>query len=84
MQICCNWRGFQQLESLREKLNHDSHEMSRQMTISEQAGARIHALEEEKAHLEARLHKADAELSACDLSREGLKRDKCTVGAYNM
>lgn len=53
--------------------------MARQITITEQANGRIHELEEAKTHLEARLHKAEAEISACELSREGLKRDKCTV-----
>lgn len=71
--------NFQQVESLREKLAHDSHELSRHISMCEQANSRIHVIEDEKSHLEARLHKADAEINACELSREGLKRDKCTV-----
>lgn len=70
---------FQQLESLRDKLNHESQQLSRQISLYEQATARIRVLEDEKNHLEARLHKADAEISACELSRDGLKRDKNTV-----
>lgn len=45
----------------------------------EQAAVRIRALEDEKSHLDARLHKAEAEIRACELSREGLMRDKTTV-----
>lgn len=70
---------FQQLESLRDKLSHESQQLSRQISLYDQATARIRVLEDEKNHVEARLHKADAEISACELSRDGLKRDKNTV-----
>ncbi|XP_074037807.1 coiled-coil domain-containing protein 170 isoform X3 [Leptinotarsa decemlineata] len=67
-----------QLEALRDKLGQESQQLSRQISLYEQATARLRALEDEKNHLEARLHKADAEISACELSRDGLKRDKST------
>ncbi|KAJ8922565.1 hypothetical protein NQ315_007595 [Exocentrus adspersus] len=67
-----------QLESLRDKLSHESQQLSRQISLYDQATARIRVLEDEKSHLEARLHKADADISSCELSRDGLKRDKAT------
>ncbi|XP_049825664.1 coiled-coil domain-containing protein 170 [Aethina tumida] len=67
-----------QVESLREKLSHESTQLSRQISLYEQANTRIRALEDEKNHLESRLHKADTEINACEMSREGLKRDKST------
>lgn len=70
---------FQQVEALRDKLNHESQQLTRQISLYDQANARIHALEDEKNHLEVRLHKADAEINAMELSRDGLKRDKTTV-----
>lgn len=75
---------FQQIESLREKLTEETQQLNRQLSLYDQASAKIRALEEEKAHLEARVHKLDAEVSTCELSREGLKRDKTTVQfSYN-
>lgn len=68
------------MEAMREKLAHDSAQLDRHVSMCEQANARIRALEEEKCHLESRLRKADAEINSCEMSREGLKRDKSTVG----
>ncbi|KAI4463609.1 tsec-2-related [Holotrichia oblita] len=68
-----------QIEAMREKLAHDSAQLDRHVSMCEQANARIRALEEEKCHLESRLRKADAEINSCEMSREGLKRDKSTV-----
>ncbi|CAH0560001.1 unnamed protein product [Brassicogethes aeneus] len=67
-----------QVESLREKLSHESSQLSRQVSLYEQANSRIRSLEDEKNLLESRLHKADSEINACELSRDGLKRDKST------
>nr|CAI5855773.1 unnamed protein product [Callosobruchus analis] len=67
-----------QLEALREKLNHETQQLSRHISMCDQANQRIRCLEEEKSHLEARLHKADTEITACELHRDGLKRDKAT------
>ncbi|KAK9680112.1 hypothetical protein QE152_g39349 [Popillia japonica] len=67
-----------QMEAMREKLAHDSAQLDRHVSMCEQANARIRALEEEKCHLESRLRKADAEINSCEMSREGLKRDKST------
>lgn len=70
---------FQQIESLREKLNEETQQLNRQLSLYDQAATKMRALEEEKAHAESRMHKLDAELTTCELSREGLKRDKSTV-----
>ncbi|CAH1160270.1 unnamed protein product [Phaedon cochleariae] len=67
-----------QLEAFREKLNQESQQLSRHVSLYDQAMSRIRSLEDEKNHLEARLHKADAEASACEISIDGLKRDKST------
>ncbi|KAG5886628.1 hypothetical protein JTB14_013075 [Gonioctena quinquepunctata] len=67
-----------QLEALRDKLGQESQQLSRQISLYDQATSRLRALEDEKNHLEARMHKAEAEISACELSRDGLKRDKST------
>lgn len=67
---------------MRDKLNHENQQLSRQISLYEQTNSRARLLEEEKCHLEARLHKAEAEINACELSRDGLKRDKSTVSIF--
>ncbi|CAG9761995.1 unnamed protein product [Ceutorhynchus assimilis] len=67
-----------QIDNLRDKLNHESQQLSRQISLYDQANTKIRMLEDEKNHLENRLHKADTDINACELSRDGLKRDKCT------
>ncbi|XP_068907810.1 coiled-coil domain-containing protein 170 isoform X2 [Tenebrio molitor] len=67
-----------QIDNLKDKLNHENQQLARQISLYDQANSRIRVLEDEKNHLEARLHKADAEISTCELSRDGLKRDKTT------
>lgn len=69
---------------LRNKLNNESQQLSKQISICEQANGRIRILEDEKNHLESRLHKADAEISTCELSRDGLQRDKATVIIFSI
>ncbi|XP_030767167.1 coiled-coil domain-containing protein 170-like [Sitophilus oryzae] len=66
------------IDNLKDKLNNETQQLSRQISLYEQANSRIRLLEDEKNHLEARLHKVDAEYNSCELSRDGLKRDKCT------
>ncbi|XP_076273754.1 coiled-coil domain-containing protein 170 isoform X2 [Rhynchophorus ferrugineus] len=67
-----------QLDTLREKFNNESQQLARQISLYDQVNNRLRIVEDEKNHLEARLHKADADINACELSRDGLKRDKCT------
>lgn len=40
---------------------------------------KVRSLEEERAVLDAKIHKLDSELTTCELSRESLRRDKQTV-----
>lgn len=67
------------METLKEKLSHETQQLNRHLSLYEQANLRARSLEDDKSHLEHRLHKTDVELSTCELSREGLKRDKSTV-----
>jgi chromosome segregation ATPase len=54
-------------------------QLNRQCELQEQAKSRIHGLQDDKTLLESRLNKAEAELSAAEASRDGLRRDKATV-----
>lgn len=67
------------MEILREKLVQETQQLTRQIGLFEQASARIRTLEEDKNHLDTRLHKLDLDLNSTELSRDGLKRDKNTV-----
>jgi len=40
---------------------------------------KVRSLEEERAALEAKIHKLESELTSSELSRESLRRDKQTV-----
>lgn len=67
------------MEALKEKFSHESSQLTRNISMLEQANAKCRASEEDKSHLELKLHKIDAELNECEMSRENLKRDKATV-----
>lgn len=67
------------MEAYKEKLTQESQQISRQNVLQEQASSRIRNLEDEKNHFESKVHKLEAEINSCELSREGLKRDKTTV-----
>lgn len=43
---------------------------------------KMRSLEEERAALEAKIHKQESELTSSELSRESLRRDKQTVMFY--
>ncbi|KAB0799166.1 hypothetical protein PPYR_07046 [Photinus pyralis] len=70
------------IESLKEKLTHESQQLIRQISLNDQANIRIKSLEEDKAHLEHKIYKVDTELNTCEVSREGLKRDKSTFVTF--
>ncbi|XP_056648311.1 coiled-coil domain-containing protein 170 [Diorhabda sublineata] len=67
-----------QIERLREKLTVESQQLSRYVSLYDQATEKIRSLEEEKTHMDAQLHKADTEINACEISRDALIRDKTT------
>lgn len=71
------------MESYREKISILIQQITRQGESQEQINARIRNLEEDKCHLEARLHKTESDLSACELTKENLKRDKSIVSTQN-
>ncbi|XP_065158638.1 coiled-coil domain-containing protein 170 isoform X2 [Atheta coriaria] len=71
-----------QIESLRDKLTHESQALTRQLSLCDQATTKLRLLEEEKVLLESRIHKTDVEINACEASREGLKRDKNTFMTF--
>lgn len=56
--------------------------MNRQSELVETTMMKIRNLEEERAALEAKYHKVESELSACEISRESLRRDKQHVSIY--
>ena len=67
------------MEALKEKFSHESSQLTRNVSMLEQANAKHRALEEDKCHLELKLHKLDGEFGECEMSRDNLKRDKATV-----
>lgn len=67
------------MENLREKVAVLTQQLNRQCELQEQAKSRVHGLQDDKTLLESRLNKTEAELSATEASREGLRRDKATV-----
>jgi chromosome segregation ATPase len=67
------------VENLREKVAVLTQQLNRQCELQEQAKSRAHGLQDDKTLLESRLNKTEAELSAAEASRDGLRRDKSTV-----
>ncbi|KAK9891617.1 hypothetical protein WA026_015581 [Henosepilachna vigintioctopunctata] len=67
-----------QLEATKEALTNEQQQFSRQISLYDQANARIRILEEEKAHLESRLNKTENDFTSCELAKDGLKRDRQT------
>lgn len=65
--------------NLQEKVAVLTQQVNRQCELQEQVKSRAHGLQDDKALLESRLNKTEAELSAAETSRDGLRRDKATV-----
>ncbi|KAL0134280.1 hypothetical protein PUN28_001231 [Cardiocondyla obscurior] len=66
------------IQSLREKVNTATESTNRQSELVESTLMKVRSLEEERAVLEAKIHKLESELTSSDLSRESLRRDKQT------
>ncbi|XP_050450535.1 coiled-coil domain-containing protein 170 isoform X1 [Cataglyphis hispanica] len=66
------------IQSLREKLNIATESTNRQSELVESTMMKMRSLEDERAALEAKIHKLESELTSCELSRESLRRDKQT------
>ncbi|GFG36972.1 hypothetical protein Cfor_05393, partial [Coptotermes formosanus] len=71
-----------QVESLQEKVAVLTQQLNRQCELQEQATSRARALQDDKTLLESQLHKTEAELSAAEVSRDGLRRDKATFMTF--
>ncbi|CAK1601003.1 unnamed protein product [Parnassius mnemosyne] len=71
-----------QIETLREKLNMESQQLSKSAHMTEQANTRIRILEDERNMLEAKVHKLESELNAMEHSRDSLRKDKANFVAF--
>jgi cell division protein FtsB len=69
----------QQIDAFRDKLNLESQQLGRTAHLHDQATTRVRVLEDERNMLEAKVHKLESELSAMELSRESLRKDKANV-----
>lgn len=65
--------------NLQEKVAILTQQLNRQCELQEQVKSRAHGLQDDKTLLESRLKKTEAELTAAEASRDGLRRDKATV-----
>ncbi|XP_047366613.1 coiled-coil domain-containing protein 170 isoform X1 [Vespa velutina] len=70
------------LQNLREKVNAATESANRQSEMLETSMMKMRHLEEERSSLEAKIHKLDAELTSCELTKESLRRDKQTFTTF--
>ncbi|XP_012541486.1 coiled-coil domain-containing protein 170 isoform X2 [Monomorium pharaonis] len=70
------------IQSLREKVSTATESTNRQSDLVESTMMKVRSLEEERAALEAKIHKLESELTSSDLSRESLRRDKQTFVTF--
>jgi chromosome segregation ATPase len=73
---------IQQLETIREKANLNSQQLSRAIEQGDATSRRVHVLEDDKASLESRLSKVEAELAAAEVARDAFRRDKSIVSGF--
>lgn len=52
---------------------------NRQCELVETSMIKMRNLEEDRANLEAKIHKLESELTSCELTKESLRRDKQSV-----
>ncbi|XP_057336733.1 coiled-coil domain-containing protein 170 isoform X3 [Microplitis mediator] len=64
------------INSLKEKLNGLSDSANRQSELLESSMMKIRNLEDDRANLEAKVHKLESDLTSCELTKESLRRDK--------
>nr|XP_012232065.1 PREDICTED: coiled-coil domain-containing protein 170 [Linepithema humile] len=70
------------IQGLREKVNLATESTNRQTELVETTMMKVRSLEEERAALEAKIHKLESELTSSELSRESLRRDKQTFVTF--
>ncbi|KAJ8730781.1 hypothetical protein PYW08_002194 [Mythimna loreyi] len=71
-----------QIDALRDKLGMESQQLGRTAHLHDQATTRVRILEDERNMLEAKVHKLESELTAMELSRENLRKDKANFVAF--
>ncbi|CAG9578735.1 unnamed protein product [Danaus chrysippus] len=71
-----------QLEALREKLGVECQQLGRTTHLHEQATTRVRILEDERNMLETKVHKLETELTALEMSRDNLRKDKANFVAF--
>jgi len=59
----------------------NSHQLSRAIEQGDVSTRRVHVLEDDKASLESRLSKVEAELAAAEVARDAFRRDKSIVSS---
>ncbi|XP_008551040.1 coiled-coil domain-containing protein 170 [Microplitis demolitor] len=64
------------INNLKEKLNGLSDSANRQSELLESSMMKIRNLEDDRANLEAKVHKLESDLTSCELTKESLRRDK--------
>ncbi|KAK0089653.1 hypothetical protein PV325_006076 [Microctonus aethiopoides] len=64
------------IQSLKEKVGAASDSANRQSELVETSMIKMRNLEEDRAALEAKVHKLESELTSCELTKESLRRDK--------
>ncbi|XP_043670356.1 coiled-coil domain-containing protein 170 isoform X2 [Vespula pensylvanica] len=70
------------IQNLREKVNAATESANRQSEMLETSMMKMRHLEEERSSLEAKIHKLEAELTSCELTKESLRRDKQTFTTF--
>lgn len=65
-------------------MNASTESANRQSEMLETSMMKMRHLEEERSSLEAKIHKLEAELTSCELTKESLRRDKQTVILKNV
>ncbi|XP_039285474.1 coiled-coil domain-containing protein 170 [Nilaparvata lugens] len=77
--ICENQDKSAQVENLKDKIASLNSQLNRNLESADMMTLKLRNLEEDKAVLESRLGKAEVELTACDVTKESLRRDKSIV-----
>ncbi|XP_076174342.1 uncharacterized protein LOC143150162 isoform X4 [Ptiloglossa arizonensis] len=70
------------IQNLREKANAATESSNRQSELIETTVSKMRSLEDERANLESKVRKMEAELTGCELSKESLRREKQTFATF--
>lgn len=64
-------------------MNSESQQLNRHVIAHDQASSRLRILEDERTLLETKIHNLDKELTAAELARDALRRDKTSVITFS-